>query len=113
MRNALHLSPRHIAQFGFSGISCVDIAPDNSLLRQWFNRYRIGPEQPFGGARFFLTIMFGEMLTFGALVATGMRYRRRAEIHSKCQPKITVRNSLPCRHFDRTNYAIMERCPTK
>jgi hypothetical protein len=37
--------------------------------------------QPFGGARFFLALMFGEMLTFGGLVATGMLYRRRAEIH--------------------------------
>ena len=44
---------------------------------------RNNPEsyQPFGGARFFLAIMLGEMLVFGTLVAIAVIYRRRAEIH--------------------------------
>jgi hypothetical protein len=44
---------------------------------------RHNPEsyQPFGGARFFLAIMLGEMLAFGTLVAIAVIYRRRAEIH--------------------------------
>lgn len=44
---------------------------------------RNNPEsyQLFGGARFFLAIMLGEMLGFGTLVAIAVIYRRRAEIH--------------------------------
>jgi len=37
--------------------------------------------QIFGGARFFLATMLGEMLAFGTLVAIAVVYRRRAEIH--------------------------------
>jgi hypothetical protein len=37
--------------------------------------------QPFGGARFFLATMLGEMLAFGTLAAIAVMYRRRAEIH--------------------------------
>ena len=37
--------------------------------------------QIVGGARFFLAVMLGEMVIFGALVGIGMLYRRRAEIH--------------------------------
>jgi hypothetical protein len=37
--------------------------------------------QIFGGARFFLATMLGEMLAFGTLVAIAVIYRRRAEIH--------------------------------
>jgi hypothetical protein len=44
---------------------------------------RHNPEgyQIFGGARFFLATMLGEMLGFGTLVAIAVTYRRRAEIH--------------------------------
>ena len=44
---------------------------------------RHNPElyQPFGGARFFLATMLGEMLSFSTLVAIAITYRRRAEIH--------------------------------
>jgi len=44
---------------------------------------RHNPEgyQIFGGARFFLATMLGEMLAFGTLVAIAVIYRRRAEIH--------------------------------
>jgi hypothetical protein len=37
--------------------------------------------KPFGGPRFFLAIMFTQMLMFGALVGVGFAYRRRPEIH--------------------------------
>jgi hypothetical protein len=37
--------------------------------------------QAFGGARFFLATMLGEMLSFGVLVAVAVIYRRRSEIH--------------------------------
>jgi hypothetical protein len=37
--------------------------------------------QIFGGARFFLATMLGEMLAFGTLVSIAVIYRRRAEIH--------------------------------
>lgn len=36
---------------------------------------------PFGGARFFLVIMFTQMVLFGTLVGIGIANRRRAEIH--------------------------------
>jgi len=36
---------------------------------------------PFGGRRFFMATMLGEMLSFGILVAVAIIYRRRAEIH--------------------------------
>jgi hypothetical protein len=36
---------------------------------------------PLGGARFFLAIMFSEMICFGAFVSIGVIFRRRAEIH--------------------------------
>lgn len=39
------------------------------------------PYQFLGGARFFLATMVGEMLCFGAFVATAVIYRRRLEIH--------------------------------
>jgi hypothetical protein len=44
---------------------------------------RYSPEgyQVFGGAKFFLATMLGEMLAFGTLVAIAVIYRRRAEIH--------------------------------
>ncbi len=44
---------------------------------------RFNPElyKPFGGARFFLVEMLTEMLLFGALVAIGLKYRRRPEVH--------------------------------
>jgi hypothetical protein len=44
---------------------------------------RHNPElyQPFGGARFFLATMLGEMLSFGVLVGVAVIYRRRPEIH--------------------------------
>ena len=37
--------------------------------------------QFFGGPRFFLAIMLGEMLCFGVLVGVAVVYRRRPEIH--------------------------------
>ncbi len=37
--------------------------------------------EPFGGAGPFLWTLLGEMVTFGGLVAAGVYYRRRAEIH--------------------------------
>jgi len=37
--------------------------------------------QLFGGPRFFLAIMLGEMLSFGVLVGVAIIYRRRPEIH--------------------------------
>jgi len=37
--------------------------------------------QPFGGPRFFLATMLGEMLSFGVLVGIAIIYRRRPEIH--------------------------------
>ncbi len=37
--------------------------------------------EPFGGAGPFLWTLLGEMVTFGVLVAAGVYYRRRAEIH--------------------------------
>jgi hypothetical protein len=44
---------------------------------------RYNPEgyQIFGGARFFLAIMLGEMLSFGMLVGVAIIYRRRSDIH--------------------------------
>ena len=44
---------------------------------------RYNPElyQFFGGPRFFLAIMLGEMLSFGVLVGVAIIYRRRPEIH--------------------------------
>jgi hypothetical protein len=43
---------------------------------------RYNPEaQLFGGPRFFLAIMLGEMLSFGVLVGVAIIYRRRPEIH--------------------------------
>jgi hypothetical protein len=44
---------------------------------------RFNPElyQFFGGPRFFLAIMLGEMLGFGVLVGVAIIYRRRSEIH--------------------------------
>jgi hypothetical protein len=44
-------------------------------------RYNSESYQLFGGARFFLATMLGEMLAFGTLVAIAVIYRRRAEIH--------------------------------
>ncbi len=35
----------------------------------------------FGGPRYFLAIMVSEMVTFGALVAAGVGYRHRPEVH--------------------------------
>lgn len=35
----------------------------------------------FGGARFFLPLMLASPLMFGALVAVGIAYRRRPEVH--------------------------------
>jgi hypothetical protein len=46
--------------------------------------------QLLGGARFFLAVMLGEMLAFGTLVAIGMLYRRRAEIHRPMMLLATV-----------------------
>lgn len=43
-------------------------------------RYNLD-SQMFGGPRFFLAIMLGEMLSFGVLVGVAIIYRRRAEIH--------------------------------
>jgi len=37
--------------------------------------------QHFGGPRFFLATMLGQMLSFGAFVAIAIIYRRRAEVH--------------------------------
>ena len=44
---------------------------------------RYNPElyQYFGGPRFFLATMLGEMLSFGTLVSVAVIYRRRPEIH--------------------------------
>ena len=44
---------------------------------------RYNPElyQFFGGPRFFLAIMLGEMVSFGVLVGVAVIYRRRPEIH--------------------------------
>src|SRR5215469_3002746 len=37
--------------------------------------------QPFGGPKFFLATMLGEMFSFGVLVGIAIIYRRRPEIH--------------------------------
>jgi len=37
--------------------------------------------QPFGGPKFFLATMLGEMLSFGVLVGIAIIYRSRSEIH--------------------------------
>jgi hypothetical protein len=44
----------------------------------------------FGGARFFLGIMLTGILLFGALVAIGIKYRRRPEIHRPMMLLATV-----------------------
>lgn len=44
-------------------------------------RYNPESYQFFGGPRFFLAIMLGEMLSFGVLVGVAIIYRRRPEIH--------------------------------
>ena len=44
----------------------------------------------FGGPRFFLVEMLTEILLFGLLVATGVVYRRRAELHQPLMLMATV-----------------------
>ena len=44
-------------------------------------RYNPDLYQFFGGARFLLAIMLGEMISFGALVGVAILHRRRPEIH--------------------------------
>jgi FtsH-binding integral membrane protein len=43
-----------------------------------------------GGARFFLAIMLTGILTFGALIAIGINYRRRPEVHRPMMLLATV-----------------------
>jgi len=45
---------------------------------------------PFGGARLFLATMWSEMLSFGVLVAIGITYRYRMEIHRPMMLLATV-----------------------
>jgi hypothetical protein len=48
------------------------------------------PYKLFGGARFFLGLMLTGMVSFGALVAVGIAYRRRSEIHRPMMLLATV-----------------------
>lgn len=56
----------------------VPLGSASAILSAHYN-----PElyQFFGGPRFFLATMLGEMLCFGALVGVAVIYRRRPEIH--------------------------------
>jgi len=57
------------------------MVPLGSVAAILSTRYNAELYQPFGGARFFLATMLGEMLSFGVLVGVAIIYRRRPEIH--------------------------------
>lgn len=75
-------NPRLHMRIGVGGAVLAGImVPLGSVSAILSARYNPELYQFFGGPRFFLAIMLGEMLCFGALVGVAIIYRRRPEIH--------------------------------
>jgi len=75
-------NPRLHMRIGVGGAVLAGVmVPLGSVSAILSARYNPELYQYFDGPRFFLAIMLGEMLSFGALVAVAVIYRRRPEIH--------------------------------
>ena len=75
-------NPRLHMRIGVGGAVLAGvIVPLGSVSAILSARYNPERYQFFGGPRFFLAIMLGEMLSFGVLVGVAIIYRRRPEIH--------------------------------
>ena len=75
-------NPRLHMRIGVGGAVLAGImVPLGSVSAILSARYNTELYQFFGGPRFFLAIMLGEMLSFGLLVGVSIVYRRRPEIH--------------------------------
>ena len=75
-------NPRLHMRIGVGGAVLASVmVPLGSVSAILSARYNPELYQFFGGPRFFLAIMLGEMLSFGVLVGVAIIYRRRPEIH--------------------------------
>ena len=75
-------NPRLHMRIGVGGAVLAGVmVPLGSVSAILSARYNPELYQFFDGPRFFLAIMLGEMLSFGALVGVAIIYRRRPEIH--------------------------------
>lgn len=75
-------NPRLHMRIGVGGAVLAGVmVPLGSATAILSARYNPGQYEFFGGARFFLAIMLGEMLCFGLLVGVAVINRRRPEIH--------------------------------
>lgn len=78
----LNGKPRLHMRIGVGGAVLAGVmVPLGSVSAILSARYNPEIYQVLGGARFFLVIMLGEMLSFGVLVGAAVIYRRRPEIH--------------------------------
>jgi len=75
-------NPRLHMRIGVGGAVLAGVmVPLGSVSAILSARYNPELYQYFGGPRFFLATMLGEMLSFGTLVSVAVIYRRRPEIH--------------------------------
>jgi hypothetical protein len=75
-------NPRLHMRIGVGGALLASVmVPLGSISAILSARYNPELYQFFGGPRFFLAIMLGEMLSFGVLVGVAIIYRCRPEIH--------------------------------
>jgi hypothetical protein len=75
-------NPRLHMRIGVGGAVLAGVMiPLGSVSAILSARYNPELYQYFGGPRFFLATMLGEMLSFGTLVTVAVIYRRRPEIH--------------------------------